>query len=223
MNFYEVLGIDASADEDGIRLAYRKKAKMHHPDMHSGDAIKIHTEIFKQVQIAYQALSDPAKRAQYDRKHKPAKRPPPPASKKSSAPDPAGIKCSYFGGSSTGQNVLTWLSLSPPEMQAGCVKHIYIKKRDLCSKCVGDGKYQFCCPACLDRNNKRHFCDYCDRQGQITRTCDICKGAGVERWIVVNVKVVVPPNSKIGYSINVLGEGEAAPGKPPGNLRVVIV
>lgn len=60
-DYYEVLGIEKSASPDEIKRAYRKLAQQYHPDK-GGDAEK-----FKEVNEAYQVLSDPAKRAQYDR------------------------------------------------------------------------------------------------------------------------------------------------------------
>jgi molecular chaperone DnaJ len=63
-DYYEVLGIDKSADEAAIKNAYRKLAKKYHPDVNPGD--KTAEEKFKEVNEAYQVLSNPQKRAQYD-------------------------------------------------------------------------------------------------------------------------------------------------------------
>ena len=63
-DYYEVLGIDRSADEAAIKSAYRKLAKKYHPDVNPGD--KTAEEKFKEVNEAYQVLSNPQKRAQYD-------------------------------------------------------------------------------------------------------------------------------------------------------------
>jgi DnaJ-class molecular chaperone len=66
-DFYEVLGVGRSASEDDIRTAYRKLAKQWHPDRHqSGDKAKAETRI-KEINEAYDVLSDPDKRAKYDR------------------------------------------------------------------------------------------------------------------------------------------------------------
>lgn len=59
-DYYEILGVSKSASEADIKKAYRKLAHSHHPDK-GGDAEK-----FKEVSEAYQVLSDPQKRAQYD-------------------------------------------------------------------------------------------------------------------------------------------------------------
>lgn len=61
-DYYDILGVARSASQDEIRRAFHKLAHQHHPDKSGGDA-----ERFKEVNEAYQTLSDPNKRAQYDR------------------------------------------------------------------------------------------------------------------------------------------------------------
>ena len=63
-DYYEVLGIAKGASEDEIKKAYRKQAKKYHPDLHPGD--KEAEEKFKEVNEAYEILSDANKRARYD-------------------------------------------------------------------------------------------------------------------------------------------------------------
>lgn len=61
MNYYETLGVDRKATPDEIKKAYRKLAGKHHPDKEGGDTAK-----FQEIQKAYEILSDPQKRQQYD-------------------------------------------------------------------------------------------------------------------------------------------------------------
>ncbi|MBR1659454.1 MAG: molecular chaperone DnaJ [Oscillospiraceae bacterium] len=63
-DYYEVLGLQKGAGDDEIKKAYRKLAKQYHPDLHPGD--KIAEEKFKEVNEAYEVLSDPDKKAKYD-------------------------------------------------------------------------------------------------------------------------------------------------------------
>lgn len=63
-DYYEVLGVDRSADEKGLKSAFRKLAKKYHPDANPGDEDA--EKNFKEVNEAYEALRDPQKRAAYD-------------------------------------------------------------------------------------------------------------------------------------------------------------
>lgn len=64
-DYYEILGISRDATEDDIKRAYRNLAKKYHPDLHPGD--KEAEQRFKEINEAYEVLSNPEKKAQYDR------------------------------------------------------------------------------------------------------------------------------------------------------------
>src|SRR3989344_938396 len=63
-DFYEVLGVERGASEADVKKAYRRLAMKHHPDRNPGD--KAAEEKFKEIQAAYEVLSDASKRAAYD-------------------------------------------------------------------------------------------------------------------------------------------------------------
>ncbi|MER3484937.1 MAG: molecular chaperone DnaJ, partial [Chloroflexota bacterium] len=64
-DYYKTLGVDRNADQKTLREAYRRLARKYHPDVNPGD--KHAEERFKEINEAYEALSDPAKRKIYDR------------------------------------------------------------------------------------------------------------------------------------------------------------
>jgi curved DNA-binding protein len=65
-NYYEVLGVDRKASQEEIKKAFRKLARKYHPDLKSGNEKTVAEEKFKEINEAYEVLSDPAKREQYD-------------------------------------------------------------------------------------------------------------------------------------------------------------
>ena len=65
MNYYDILGVDESADSESIKRAYKKLAKKHHPDLNPED-IELSEERFKKINEAYHVLIDDKERKKYD-------------------------------------------------------------------------------------------------------------------------------------------------------------
>ena len=74
MDFYTILEVDSRADAEAIRAAYRSLARRYHPDAGDGSS----SEKFRQITEAYETLSDPQRRAAYDRSREPRRTADPP-------------------------------------------------------------------------------------------------------------------------------------------------
>lgn len=247
-DYYELLGIDRSASEEEVKKAYRKLALQHHPDRNPGD--KQAEEKFKQVSEAYQVLSDPQKRAQYDQFGH--------AAFGDNGPFTGGFDFSagfedifgdifgeFFGtggnrrrsGRSRGEDLRYNLRLSFEEVVRGAEKKIKIPRHGACETCRGSGAKAGTtpqtCPICRGRGqvsfqqgffSVSRSCSQCHGQGTIIQdSCTACAGAGrVRRTHTLSVKI--PAGVDSGSRLKLRGEGESAPGPggSPGDLYVVI-
>lgn len=197
-DYYEVLAVDKSAGEDEIKKAYRKLAMKYHPDRNPDD--KEAEEKFKEINEAYEVLSDPDKKSKYDQFGHDAFDPNMGGAGFGGAgfggfEDMFGdIFGSMFGGGFSGggasrQNVRQKgrdlrvnLTLSFEDAVFGCKKEIKIRRTETCDTCSGKG-------AVNDSDIKT--CDKCHGTGQVrvtqqslfgtvqtVKTCDECNGTG---------------------------------------------
>lgn len=194
-DYYEVLGVNRDADEEEIKKAYRKLAIKHHPDKNPGD--KAAEENFKELSEAYEALSDPQKRAAYDRYGHAAFDPRARMGRAGAGGfhDPFEIFREVFGSSSIfdeffgtsrndptqpqrGNDLRYDLEISFEEAAAGCEKEITVTKPERCDVCQGSG---------VEAGSKAKTCPACQGRGQvitsrgifsIAQTCPQCQGAG---------------------------------------------
>ena len=195
-DYYEVLGVQKNADEAEIKKAYRTLAKKYHPDMHPGDAEA--EANFKEVNEAYDVLSDAEKRQKYDQYGHAAFDP--------AAGGGAGfggfgdfggfggfgdIFSSFFGGggggnarqmAEDGDDILVRVNLTFEEAVFGCKKDISYGRVERCSDCGGNGAAKGTSP---------ETCFTCGGSGQVrsaqrtafgvfqtTHACDNCRGTG---------------------------------------------
>jgi len=247
-DYYEVLGVDRGASREQIKAAYRKLAIRYHPDRNPGE--KQAEENFKEAAEAYAVLSDPDKRARYDRfGHSAVGEQPFAGFDASIFGDFADILGNLFGfegffgggprrrtGPERGSDLRTTLVASFTEMATGVERELTIPREENCDKCGGSGlapgaKTQTC-RACGGRGQVRvsqgfftmvRTCPQCGGSGQtISDPCTSCSGTGrVERKR--RLKVAVPAGIEDGTRLRVVGEGEAgARGGPSGDLYVVV-
>ncbi len=241
-DFYEVLGVDRSADEDAIKKAFRKLALKFHPDRNPGD--KQSEAKFREASEAYQVLSDAAQRAKYDRFGHAA-----------FDGGAAGFDFSasgfedifgdifgeFFGGTTgrrggrrRGEDLSYTLEVEFEEAAFGCEKEISIPRAARCDDCGGSGGREGAppvkCSACRGQGQVRFqqgffsiakTCGQCNGRGQIVKDpCATCSGAGRVRQ-AHSLQVKVPPGVDTGTRLKLRGEGEAGAGGS-GDLYVVV-
>ena len=195
-DYYEILEISREETADGIKKSYRKLAVRYHPDKNPGD--KTAEEKFKELGEAYEALSDPQKRAAYDQYGHAAFDPRARARGGGGGfHDPFDIFRDVFGGGGggsifenlfgggqdpngpqRGDDLRYDMQISLEEAALGCEKEISVTKPDECDHCHGGG---------AEPGSKMRQCGTCGGRGQvltsrgifsIAQTCPHCKGAG---------------------------------------------
>ena len=243
-DYYEILGVPRDATQEQIKKAYRELALKYHPDRNPGD--KEAEERFKEINEAYQVLSDPEKRAQYDRYGDRA----PFHFDFEDIGFPtiddifSGLFEEFFGRRTRrrgpqrrrGADIRYDLQITLEEAAFGCEKVITIEKHQPCSRCGGSGlkpgTHPMTCPDCRGTGTIRYqqgffsisrTCPRCAGTGRIiTNPCPSCRGSGLER-IKKELKVKIPPGVETGSVLRLRGEGEPGEfGGPPGDVNVII-
>ncbi len=199
-DYYEILGVDKSADENQIKKAYWKLAKKYHPDVNPDD--KEAEEKFKEANEAYQVLSDKDKRSRYDQFGHAGVDPNGFAGQGFGGFDLNDIFSTIFGGfggfgdlggfgrqSSTrsrgprrGVNLRYRMNLDFMEAAFGVEREISINKDDICTSCQGnktsDGTKPRTCPTCKGSGQVQMVRETMFGQMMTNSTCETCRGSG---------------------------------------------
>jgi molecular chaperone DnaJ len=229
-DYYKILGVSKNASEDEIKKAYRKLAVKYHPDKLANASEKERQEgedKFKEISEAYDILSDPQKRQQYDH---------------------GGLNLNDlfnqfnggfnpFGGGmggmrqrvNKGSNVKAYVFLTLKEAYTGCNKEIKVNREKPCSKCNGTGSADGKNSTCSHCNGSgmitetvqmgpgsfsfsQRPCPFCNATGKIiSKPCNHCKGTGTESESTTE-QYQIPRGVVNGLIINVPGAGNAPQG-----------
>jgi molecular chaperone DnaJ len=247
-NPYEVIGVAKNASADEIKKAYRKLARQHHPDNNPDDAQA--EERFKELQDAYDLLSDPEKREQFDRFGA--------TGAGAGFGQGGGVRFEnvdlgdlsdifgrfggMFGGGAQrsrprpqkGSDLEARVRISFDDALAGVQVRVPVEIETVCRTCAGTGAEPGTapktCPQCQGSGvvSDSHGlfalsqpCPRCRGNGVIVeKPCHTCRGAGRER-LTKRYLVKVPPGAKDGTRIRVKGKGDpGANGGPAGDLWV---
>jgi molecular chaperone DnaJ len=246
---YEVLGIARGATQDEVKAAFRKLAAQHHPDKNPGDAQAVAR--FKEINASYQVLSDPNRRAMYDRFGHGAEDGGSPfgpngpfAGGVVDISDIAidGILGDILGAFGVGRgdkgDVRVEIAIAFEEAAFGCEKEVSYQKIVDCKDCHGSGAAPGSrpegCPACGGRGRVRfqqgilpiaveRVCSRCRGTGRVvTDPCKSCRGSGLMKESAT-LSITIPPGVEAGASRIVSGAGNRPrPSAPPGDLEIII-
>lgn len=235
-DYYEILGVGRDASQEEIKRAYRKLVRQYHPDANPGN--KEAEERFKLINEAYEVLSDPQKKAQYDQFGFVGDVPP----QGGEGPWDFGgfgdlfgdLFGDFFGGFGSrrdarapqrGMDLEMPLTVTLREAAFGASKVVYIPRWENCRTCGGSGAAPGTSP---------ERCPHCGGKGQVesrsrspfgefvtVRTCPHCGGSG---YVIKNpckecggrgktrvrhkVEVNIPPGIDTGMRLRIRGEGE---------------
>lgn len=250
-DFYEILGVDRSAEADVIKKAYRKKAFQYHPDKNPDD--KVAEDKFKEAAEAYEVLSSAEKKSRYDQfGHSGMDQGMGGGGYHDVSDNFSDIFSDFFGGGGggggrrrqgptqarpkRGSDLRYHLNISLRDSMEGIETTIEYQSEDDCGHCSGKG---------VEPGKKAHTCGTCAGSGQVVQrqgfftmatTCPTCRGAGqivkdpckkcngqkrVDRS--KKLEVTVPAGVEDGNQLRLSQEGDGGHiGGGPGDLYVFI-
>ena len=245
-DYYEILGVGREAANGELKSAYRRLALAHHPDRNPGDPEA--AEKFKEASEAYAVLSDPEKRARYDRFGH--------AGVAAGGSGFGGFDPSAFGefsdlfenlfgfagfgggspGRPAGSDVVYRMEVSFKDAALGVEAPLKISRLLSCETCSGSGAERGTrpktCSACGGRGRQRFSqgflmvtrpCTACGGAGTVVeKPCRDCRGEGRKRG-AREITIRIPAGIESGSRLRIQGEGDAGPaGGAPGDLYVVL-
>jgi molecular chaperone DnaJ len=245
-SLYDILGVPKTATADEIKKAYRKLARKYHPDRNQGDPEA--EERFKKIQSAYDVLSDPEQRKQYDMWGSLNGRGGPPPGGGVGFEFDFGDLSDVLGGlfgrgarrargpePERGADLEVEVKLSFEDSLNGVQVRVPVELHGPCGTCGGSGARPgtspVVCPECKGRGVKAETqglfalsqpCRRCRGNGTvIEQPCATCHGAGRTRQ-TKRYAVKIPAGVRDGTRIRLSGKGEPGRhGGPPGDLYVV--
>jgi len=246
---YEVLGVERTATADEIKIAFKKLAVQHHPDRNPDDP---HAAVrFKEINASHQVLSDPQRRAMYDRFGHGAEGSGSPFA--TGGPFAGGVVdigdlnfdgilgdlLGVFGvGRGDRGDIKRDLEITFEEAAFGCEKEARYERVVACAECratgCAPGSVPETCSACMGRGRVRYQqgilpiaverpCSRCKGSGKIVRdACGVCKGSALVTS-TNSLVVTIPQGVEPGATRLVTGAGSRPrPDRPPGDLEITI-
>lgn len=244
---YDVLGVGRKATTQEIKGAFRKLGAKHHPDRNPDDESAV--DRFKEINAAYQILSDPKKRAMFDRF------------------GAAGLGAARAGGDGPFQgvpidfsdlnvdgifgdlldalgirfgergDVQVEVSVTFEEAAFGVIKTIAYERVSTCTSCGGNGAKPGTrldrCTHCAGKGRMRfqqgvfpiaveRTCSHCNGTGSVVTTpCDDCRGVGL-RSATQKLDVTLPPGVETGSTRRIEGKGNVIRNRRAGDLEIMV-
>ncbi|WP_321508585.1 molecular chaperone DnaJ [uncultured Methanoregula sp.] len=248
-DYYEILGVKRDASPDDLKKAFRHLARKYHPDLNKGS--KEAEEKFKEINEAYQVLSDPQKKAQYDQVGHAEFRPGDSASYTPPSYDDlfrdfglGDIFDAFSGGSRktrrrAGADLRYDLEISLGDAFYGTKNTVAVPHQFECTTCQGTGAQPGSvrnCPTCRGTGEIRSsrnvsgrmmtnvaLCPDCGGSGKIIdKPCITCHGRGLLQK-TRTIEITIPRGVEDGQFLRIAGEGEPGENQgPPGDLYAVV-
>jgi molecular chaperone DnaJ len=244
---YEVLGVQRDAGEQDVKKAFRRLARELHPDVNAHDPQA--EEKFKEAAEAYEILSDPERRATYDRYGHEGLRSGGYAPNFDGFGSISDLFNAFFGsgspfgassGTSLGGDVAVSVEMTLLEASAGAKIDVSFEAIDRCghchgngaepgtpiercSRCRGAGQMQSVVRTPFGQMMRTTLCEACHGDGRLPTTpCGECRGRG-QKVVKRDEQVAVPAGIADGQRIRVSGKGHAGErGASPGDLYVLV-